>query len=58
MVIYWRRFHTQAPLDVGARTGRGPLSLPLWSRPMVIIGLPTCRHGAEGSHHDLRLRGV
>jgi hypothetical protein len=58
MVVYWRRLHTQAPLNVGARGGHGPLSMPLWSRPMVIIGLPAYQHEAEGSHHDLRIWGV
>jgi len=46
MVVYWRRLHTQAPLNVGARGGHGPLSMPLWSRPMVIIGLPAYQHEA------------
>jgi hypothetical protein len=29
MVLYWRRFHTQASLDVGARARHGPLSMPV-----------------------------
>jgi hypothetical protein len=49
-VVYSCHFHTQASLEVGARGEYDPLSMPLWSRPVVIISLPVHRHEAEGSH--------